>query len=446
MKKIVLLISSMLIGGIAKAEQTLSMGNEEIHKFNQLIQPIEPSYIRGAYYDMGWDDNWFLNVQGGISAFTGTPVGHEDFFGRITPLLNVSLGKFITPKVGFRIAYQGLKLKDADIMQRTYQNLHADFLYNVASHSRYDRESLPKWDFIPYVGIGLIHNAYTHQKPFAFSYGILTRYRVAERFHITAELGRTTTYQNFDGQGKSDAFGDHLWQLSVGLSATIGKVGWKRVIDPMPYIHQNDLMKEYLYQYIMKENKKIKDIQQQLEQTDERSTPKNNYSGILALRERIKNRNKWIESEGDLYGSDSIPYKSPVKKTDTDKDTSFVSQYLSFLQEGQEQVGSPVFFFFKLNTSLLTEEAQMVNVEAIAKVINDFGLSAHIIGAADSQTGKADRNKELGQERAESLANMLIQKYNVDEYRISIYNAGGISTYKPMTANRNACVILYRKH
>ena len=164
--------------------------------------------------------------------------------------------------------------------------------------------------------------------------------------------------------------------------------------------------------------------------------PKNNYSGLNALRERLKYRNEWI---GEKYMEQDV---QPVTKDDS----TFVDKYLTFLQDKQEPVGAPVFFFFKLNTSILTDEIQHVNVEAIAKAMNKYRLSAHIIGAADSQTGNAEKNMKLGQERAEYLANELTLKYNIDAQRITLYNEGGINKYKPFTANRNACVILYQSN
>jgi hypothetical protein len=142
-----------------------------------------------------WGSNWFLSVKGGVSAFVGKPVGHGDLFDRTTPLLNVSVGKWFTPYVGGRLAFQGLQLKDANMATCNYQNLHVDFLYNLNAHS----DGMQKWDIIPYAGCGLIHNSHNGQKPFAISYGLIGRYRLNDRLHLSGELGATTTWQNFDG-------------------------------------------------------------------------------------------------------------------------------------------------------------------------------------------------------------------------------------------------------
>ena len=48
------------------------------------------------------------------------------------------------------------------------------------------------------------------------------------------ELSGTTTFQDFDGYGKANRLGDHMLSLTAGFSFHIGKVGWKRAIDPSP--------------------------------------------------------------------------------------------------------------------------------------------------------------------------------------------------------------------
>lgn len=51
--------------------------------------------------------------------------------------------------------------------------------------------------------------------------------------------------QDFDGYGKAHRLGDHLLSASLGFSVSIGKTGWKRVIDARPYIAQNEWLSAY---------------------------------------------------------------------------------------------------------------------------------------------------------------------------------------------------------
>ena len=118
MKKTMILMAACLVAGTAAAQDS----------------PVDD-----------WGVNWFLSAKGGVSAFIGKPVGHGDLFDREKPLLNVSVGKWFTPHVAGRLAFQGLQLKDANMVSCNYQNLRVDFLYNLTAHSG----GMQKWDIIP---------------------------------------------------------------------------------------------------------------------------------------------------------------------------------------------------------------------------------------------------------------------------------------------------------
>lgn len=74
----------------------------------------------------------------------------------------------------------------------------------------------------------MIHNEDNGNCPFAFSYGVMGRYRLSHRLHLTMEVNGTTTFKDFDGCGASREFGDNLVSLTAGLSVTLGKSGWKK--------------------------------------------------------------------------------------------------------------------------------------------------------------------------------------------------------------------------
>lgn len=462
MKKIVLfMMAASLLVGTATAQTT---AEEQEYVFQeQEFQPLEPTYLDNVFAANVWDNNWFLSVKGGISAFTGKPVGHGDFFDRKKPLLNISAGKWFTPFVGGRLAYQGLQLIDSDIESRSYQNIHADFLYNIAAHFKKSCDELPKWDLIPYAGCGIIRNSYTHQKPFAISYGIIGRYRLADRLHVSAEIGATTTWQNFDGKGADNKLGDHLLQASIGLDFTIGKVGWKKVIDPKPYIFQNDILMDYLGKMkdenfklnkmhkkdamALVEMRKILEIEGLLDKYDlamntdgenVKAHPRNNYSGLNSLRARLRNKG---------WNGDKNDYKPILKEGSNENDSTAEmspEQYFQVMKDGKIFVGSPIFFFFKLGTDELTESAQIINIKEVASTIKKYGLCARIVGAADSQTGTAYINERLSAKRADYIAKMM-REQGVSQDMIQTQYRGGINSYEPMTGNRNTCVMLYFK-
>ena len=387
MKKAMILMAACLVAGAAVAQDS----------------PVDD-----------WGANWFFSLKGGASAFVGTPVGHGDLFDREKPLLNVSAGKWFTPYVGGRLTFLGLQLKDANMVACNYQNLHVDFLYNLNAHS----DGMQKWDIIPYAGCGLIHNSHNGQKPFAISYGLIGRYRLNDRLHLSGELGATTTWQDFDGQGASNKLGDHLLQASIGLSVTIGKVGWKK-----GRAHETELVCDTWQSHdkvFVGSEKNTKGYE------------RNNYSGLNSLRKRLANKD-W-DGISDTTLVDSL----------VDSTATAANKYLHVIKSGKKYIGAPIYFFFKIGTHELTENAQFINIKEVAEVIKKYGLQARIIGAADSETGMPEINERLSVERADYIAGLL-KAHGVDESHIQKKHRGGIDSYEPLNGNRNTCVVLYFK-
>ena len=459
MKKGKLLIAA--VGMVLAAAVPAHAQEQEIVINEQELMPLVPTYLDDAQENGGWDANWFISVHGGVSAFLGKPIGHADLFDRFSPMLNVSLGKWFTPQIGGRLTYQGLKLKDWQLESRPYQSIHADFLYNVSSHFRNDIDALPRWDCIPYAGVGIIRNSFTHHKPFAISYGIIGRYRLATRIHLSAEFGATNTFQDFDGEGASNRFGDQLLHASLGMTVTLGKVGWKRVVDPKPYIYQNDVLTSYVYQLKEKNQRLSGQHESDMEALAElmkileiegllgkykltelgvadnagqyKNYPRNDYSGLNSLKKRIRNRG---------WDGDPDSYQPMLTDGEEKNDSTAMPKYEWSKDNDKKAIGSPIFFFFRIGSCEMTEKAQVINIDEMAKVAKKNDLWIDITGAADSQTGSSQTNDKLSAQRADCIARLLRER-GVPEDHVMVRHEGGISRYEPFTANRNTRVILF---
>ena len=393
------------------------------------------------------------------------------------------MGKWFTPSVGARINYSGLNFKDSQLSTQEYHHVHADLMWNLLG-SRYAKQDKVRWNLSPYVGLGLLHNADNDRNPFVLSYGIQGQYRIAKRVSVQLELSGTTTFQDFDGYGKANRLGDHMLLLTAGLSFNIGKVGWKRAVDAQPYVRRNEWLTGYANsladqnrQYAgrldrerrtLDELKKILEIEGLLdsyghlfedEDNDGRKFPVNNYSGLNSLRARLKNRH-W-DGNSPLVtgtGTDSIQgmTSDSIFKTGQDSvsgtrnvavshsDSIPSADYFALMQHGDECIGSPVYFFFDLNTAHLTDSLQKVNLDAFAHVAIKYGLSVKVTGAADSATGTASINNTLSTARADHIASELVKRGIPSESITKVYE-GGISDYVPDEANRHTKVELYFK-
>lgn len=447
----------------------------------EMLRPMQPSYLDGVVVPTRKSGNWFVSLSGGASAFLGTPLGCEDLFGRLKPSYTIGVGKWFTPSVGVRVNYSGLHFKDSQLSTQEYHHVHADLMWNLL-RNRYAKQDEVRWGLSPYAGLGLLHNADNGHNPLAISYGIQGQYRISRRVSVLMELSGTTTFQDFDGYGKANHLGDHMLSLTAGFSFNIGKVGWKRAVDTRPYERHNEWLTGYANtlseqnrQYVGKldkerrvldELKKILEIEGLLDtyghlfedmEADDRRFPVNNYSGLNSLRARMKNRH-WDGSsplttemrtdsiQGEKTdsiskaGTDSLPGKwnAAINRPDTVS----AAGYFALMQHGDECIGSPVYFFFDLNSARLTDSLQKVNLDAIAHVAMKYGLSVKVTGAADSATGTASINNTLSTARADYITDELIKRGIPAENITKVYE-GGISDYVPDEANRHTKVELY---
>lgn len=448
---------------------------EILPQWEELLQPLEPAYLKDAVEVSPWRGNWFVDVSGGVSAFVGSPLGCGDIFDRMKPALSVSVGKWFTPAIGTRIVFQGLQFKDALLESRDFQHLHADLMWNVMPGISRTKEDF-RWDLVPYVGLGILHNDETGRHPFAVSYGVQGRCRLTDRLHLTAELGCATTFKDFDGMGAGNRWGDRLLSLTAGFSYTIGKKGWKRVVDAAPYIERNERLTGYARSLrnenerlrqknsnttrIIAELEKILKLEGLLDKYADRLSsikesngketaggyPKNDYSGLNSLRARLRD----AQADKDKHKADTIFIhgKDTVYRT-YDMDSTYRSggsfqsngSIVSTLPVDGRYIGPPIYFFFVLDTDRLTDPSQLVNLDGIARIVKKHGLRIQIIGAADSATGNDSINNGLSQRRAAYMAGEL-RRRGVDADKIETVSVGGINDYNPVEANRNVCVRL----
>lgn len=307
-------------GQLHANEETIDDGTDDLvpSGINEdMLRQIEPTYLKEVAVPSAWSSNWFVGVSGGTSAFVGKPHGKGNLFDRMKPSMAIEAGKWFTPEIGGRFSFQGFQFKDASKNVRDYKMVHADFLWNVTNSFAKDYATTQRWGFIPYAGCGIIHNEDNGKSPFVINYGVIGQYRLTKRLAVNMELGGATTFRDFDGVGASNKFGDNLFTLSAGLTFNIGKVGWKKVVDAVPYINQNKWLADYTNDLLARNQKlskahaedanaiaemrKILEIEGLLKAYADRLTyyadsteyciyPKKDYSGLNSLRARLAHK------------------------------------------------------------------------------------------------------------------------------------------------------------
>lgn len=477
-----------------QAFASIDKSQRPVRDIKELLMEAPVSYNKDVVESPNWSGNWFIGIKAGANSFIGSPTGCGDLGNRIKPHFGAYVGKWYTPTVGSRLSFEGFKIHAADKQSQDYWGSSADFLWNL-SNALYGNGNTPRLGLIPFVGVGMLHNSDARTSPFALSYGIMAQYGITSRLNVTVEFGGKTTFSDFDGIGEQNSFGgDNILSLSAGLSFTFGKNGFRKVIDAKPVMVDNARLREALASFYdensrlsrksaedaraLAELKKILKIEGLLSKygnlfnssSDDselsRRYPVNDYSGLNKLRARLNGYNSPSDKssvsgdemasapefsddelsdliDGILNGDDS--FDSMTDNNDGSDGTDGNRQneeYWSLVKSGKKCVGSPIYFFFNMGTSTLTDRSQLVNLDEIARIAKAYGLRVRVTGAADSATGTSDINKGFGNDRASYIVKEL-QNRGVPNSLMTKINKGGINILNPNEANRHCKIELF---
>lgn len=350
------------------------------------------SIARQPRYQLsGLADNWFVSLQGGFNSFAGNPASHTDFNGRTKFGINLSVGKWHSPYFGSRVTYQGFKFIDSRLSSKFFSNYHIDALLNISSFFRPSFDKPAKWNISPYLGVGIIRHHQLKQSSFAFSYGLTGTYSLSERINISTSIGGTTAHSNFDGYGDKGSWGDNLFSGSIGLTVSLGRLGWKVKNHKLPELSDEAVKHPTITNII--------------------SYPRNSYSGLRSLQERISNGNTGRVTDDE--------------------------------EENIALFDAPILFFFKRNSTELIDRHQLINIREIAAAVKEYDLEVRVVGSSDSKTGTTKHNRLLSIRRCRYIGKLLF-KAGVPKSKVTGAIRGGSSLYKPYTANRHTCVMLYK--
>lgn len=391
MKKLFLTLGLVAIVATSATAQTLvrdNFGNDQLGTYSRVTR-------YGPYMTNRFFDNWFIGIAGGVNYWDGTNGTPEPRFGdRLAPAADFYLGKWITPSVGMRLGYNGLKAKGANpIVPVTSSNfrdfnmmfIHADFLWNLSNAVggfRFDRT----WDLVPFMGFGYARawRSNVEQNMIAGTMGLLNNFRLGNVIDLTLEGRWMLVDGRFDGfSGSTKRFGS-MFSVTAGLTFKLGpKGGFKRPVynapqDCTPY--QNRI---------------------------------NSLEGDLARDratiDRLNRENQELRNR-------------PVEIV-----KAFIPVTIStFFGIGNTQVS----------------ERERVNIRHAADAMKALPNNAFTVrGYADSATGSPARNQYLSEQRAENVAKILVE-YGVPRSQITVIGMGGVANNKNIELDRVAVTIV----
>lgn len=344
-------------------------------------------------------DNWFISLGGGASVLFGQDDNAGKFGDRISPTLNVAVGKWFTPGLGLRLQYSGLQAKgftynkggDYVVGNITsggyykqkfdYMNLHGDVLFNLnALFGGYNSQRV--YEIIPYLGAGFTHSYSSPQREaFAMNAGIINRFRISNAVDINLELSAMGTENKFDGEVTSKHDFDGVVSATLGLTYKFPKRGFDR---PFPQIIS------------------------ELELRNMRQLMNDMAAANLSLQEQLAN-------------AQNQPVAEVAEEEVVVTDASI----------------APRTVFFEIGSAVISPR-EALNLKYLADKMQQYpDMTYTIYGYADSATGTPAFNQKLSQERAQAVVSVLEKQYGISASRLKVDAGGGVDKFgKPIYLNR----------
>ncbi len=330
--------------------------------------------------------NCFVSVGGGANIFFSDHNKQLKFGNRLSPALDVAVGKWFTPGIGLRVMYSGLSAKGAtqngahsngdpisdkpwngywlEKAKFDFFNLHADVMFNFSNLLLgYKEDRL--WNCSPYLGLGWgrVWDA-PQSKEVTANIGIMNSFRLSPALDINLDVRGMYVNDRFDGEegGRS---GDGLLSVTVGLTYKFKQRGWER---SKTIIHYDETELNMLRQ---------------------------------ALNDMDTKNKMLIDS---------------LRNVKTDHTETVI-----------KKIAAGNLVVFKIGRTELSNEAR-ANLGMLAEIIKQADPEAvyTVTGYADAGTGNNKINERLSIDRAQVVYDCLTKEFGVNPSQLKVDHKGGV--------------------
>jgi outer membrane protein OmpA-like peptidoglycan-associated protein len=351
--------------------------------------------------DRPFSHNWFVSIGGGAQMYFGDYDKQMSFGDRLTPALDIAVGKWFTPDIGFRLMYSGMEYKGLTLdgshstgtLYKTmgkmnlydqkikYFHFQGDVMFNL-SNILFGYNPTRFYNASPYVGLGWMV-AYQHpqSREVSATIGLLNSFRLNSAFDLNLDIHGDYVNDRFDGEivGRS---GEGGLTAAVGITYKFPVRGWER-----------SRSGKYSDADFNKMNESINAMQRENSQLKDQLAANNTANS----------------------GSTRMETNTIIKT-----------------------VVAPMLVIFKINTSTLSDDAR-VNIGFFAEEIKKKSECIYVItGYADSGTGSITRNEALSKARAQAVYDCLTKEYGVPASQLKTDYKGGVNNmyYNDPTLSR----------
>lgn len=347
--------------------------------------------------------NTFITLGVGGQMLFGDHEKEMKFGDRISPALDIAVGKWITPEVGVRLmltswrlngATQTGELSDGGAIDGkpwygywlteqkiNYMNLHGEVMFNLSNLlCGYNPKRI--WNCSPYLGMGWMRIFSDEQSnEIGANFGINNSFRLSEALDLNLDVRGTLVNDDFDGErgGRNE---EGVLSATLGLTYKFKPRGFKSKV--ITILDQTEIDR----------------LRQQMNE-------------LNAENERLKN-----------------------KPAETITNTELLLK----------EIVAPCMVVFPINQAVLSQD-ERVNLSMFAENVKkqDKGIVYSITGYADAATGTKEINDPLSKARAEAVYRCLVDEFGISESQLTMDYKGGVENmfYDNPAMSRAVIVRIY---
>lgn len=331
-------------------------------------------------------DNWFIQLQGGINYTISENHKASSFGDVIAPHVALSFGKLFTPVFGARLGVGGWESKNYYVNENKtdgtykvkYLQANLDGLVNLTNAFLPYKEDRV-FNLYGIAGLGYTHGfknskngIYRPTNLITPRAGFMFDFRLSQVASINLEVAGNLLRDDFNGRVFDKPY-DGVIDAMLGLKFNLGKSGFRTVTEGDP-------------EALRRVNNEVNALKAAL----------NGKDGEI---DRLK-RELAVKPEPQVIV----------------KETKEVTEETEVLMNAV--------VVFRLGSAQL-EKNQDINIYNAARYLKDNpNVKVTVTGYADKSTGTAAVNQRLSEQRAQAVAKVLIEKYDIAPSRITTKASG----------------------
>lgn len=391
------------VAGAAAQEQPATMANNG----NETVETVTYGKHRVATNTF-WH-NWFVQAGAGAQ-ISFTEHDRQCKIGdRISPALNIAVGKWFTPGIGVRLMYSGLYVKGAtqghghrenyvhstgepvdgkytwehgflEHQKFNYLNIHADVMFNLCQMlGGYNPKRT--YSLIPYVGVGYAHVMSEPQaNEITGNLGISNAFSLSDAWDLNLDVNCMLAHERFSGEDGHRTY-DALLNATLGVTYKIPKRGWDKPVSTHRTLTAYD-------------NSKVNELQEKLARQQ---------AEMQGLKDALEEA-KRTERVTKLIASGNI-------------------------------------VFFDIDKWMITDKTR-ASLGFVAQSIKDSTVPFTVTGYADKGTGSPEWNETLSKNRAEAVRDVLVNEFGVPAEKLKVQYKGGVDDMFYNDPRCSRCVIV----